>query len=339
MSRLIFVIISMGILLAACGRGSTMSSASKPTAPPASGSTTTVATGSKTATSGCGHPLAAGSTTTTIEVAGRLRTLIVHIPVGYTGARSVPLVLNLHGSTSTASQQELLTAMDASADAKSFIAVYPQALIRSGAGFVWNIPGVPLIGGAPVPAGAADDEQFLERVVTTMESRACIDRKRVYATGLSGGARMSSQLGCDAATIFAAIAPVSGLRLPTPCHAARPVPVISFHGRLDPIDPYNGHGQPYWTYSVPEAARRWAAHNGCDPVPHTSAPVAQVTLTSYNGCKNDAAVELYTLAREGHEWPGGPSLPRRVTRALGPQSNAVNANTTMWTFFTAHRLP
>ena len=95
--------------------------------------------------------------------------------------------------------------------------MYPQAIIPSGAGFVWNIPGVPLIGGSSVPAGAANDETYLEAVVSTMESRACVDIKRVYATGFSGGARMSSQLACDAATTFAAVAPVSGLRLPTPC--------------------------------------------------------------------------------------------------------------------------
>jgi polyhydroxybutyrate depolymerase len=274
-----------------------------------------------------------------IAVAGRSRTVIVHIPQGYTGTRAVPLVLNLHGSESTASQQELLTGMDSTADAESFIVAYPQALIPDGAGFVWNIPGVSLIGGAPVPPGAANDEAFLEQVVATMRARTCIDPKGVYVTGLSGGARMSSQLGCDAAATFAAVAPVSGLRLPAPCDAARTVPVISFHGRLDPVDPYNGHGQPYWTYSVPEAARRWGAHNGCAPAAHVSQPAPSVTRTTYAGCKSNATVELYTLATEGHEWPGGPRLPRRATRVLGPQTDAINANAVMWKFFTAHPMP
>jgi poly(3-hydroxybutyrate) depolymerase len=50
-------------------------------------------------------------------------------------------------------------------------------------------------------------------------------------------------------------------------------------------------------------------------------------------------VALYTLLGEGHEWPGGPHLPRRVTRVLGPQSNAVDADAAMWAFFAAHPLP
>ena len=50
----------------------------------------------------------------------------------------------------------------------------------------------------------------------------------------------------------------------------------------------------------------------------------------------DAAVELYTITGEGHEWPGGPSLPRSLTRALGPQSTGIDANALMWAFFAAH---
>ncbi len=42
---------------------------------------------------------------------------------------------------------------------------------------------------------------------------------------------------------------------------------------------------------------------------------------------------------EGHEWSDGPPLRKRVTRVLGPQSSAVNANAVMWTFFSGHPLP
>jgi poly(3-hydroxybutyrate) depolymerase len=41
---------------------------------------------------------------------------------------------------------------------------------------------------------------------------------------------------------------------------------------------------------------------------------------------------------EGHEWPGGPTLPASLTSLLGPQSTAISANSLMWTFFSAHRL-
>ncbi len=316
------------VLFAACA-----SSTSSPAAPKSANDA------SASASSGCGRPVSSGTTTTSITVGGRTRLFIVHIPSGYSDTHPTPLVLNLHGSGSTAEQQEGFSGMDATADADTFIVVYPQAIIPSGTGFDWNIPGVPLLGGSPVPAGAANDETFLEDVVSTMRSRACIDPTRVYATGFSGGARMSSQLGCDAATTFAAVAPVSGLRLPAKCDAARPVPVISFHGLLDPVDPYAGHGQAYWTYSVPVAAQRWAAHDGCSPTADTSHPDPGVTLTEYGRCRGDSAVELYTFADEGHEWPGGPKLPRSITRGLGPQTDAIHAATVIWSFFAAHSMP
>jgi poly(3-hydroxybutyrate) depolymerase len=52
-----------------------------------------------------------------------------------------------------------------------------------------------------------------------------------------------------------------------------------------------------------------------------------------------AVEELYTIAGEGHEWPGGPLLRAADTSALGPQSQAIDANSTMWQFFEAHPLP
>ena len=146
---------------------------------------------------------------------------------------------------------------------------------------------------------------------------------------------MASQLACDAAGTFAAVAPVAGLRFPDPCPARRPVPVVAFHGTADPVDPYNGNGQAYWTYSVPTAAARWAEHDGCEAAPTTTAGPGY-SLLEYGGCAAGSVVELYSITAEGHEWPGGPPLPAGVTKVLGQQSRAVDANATMWAFFAAH---
>jgi len=265
--------------------------------------------------------------------------VIVHIPSGYGGGSKVPLVLNMHGSGSTAAEQEAFTGMNSTADSNGFIVSYPQALIPDGSGFDWNVPGVPLIGGKSVPAGAANDVSFLTQLVGVLEHRYCIDSARVYATGFSGGARTASQLACDASSVFAAVAPVSGLRRPEPCPGTRPVPIIAFHGTADPVDPYEGNGQAYWTYSVPQAAKDWGVQDGCSNTPAITDPAPGVTLTTYSGCKGAVTIELNTIAGEGHEWPGGPPLPRALTRQLGPQSNAIVADDAMWAFFEAHPLP
>jgi poly(3-hydroxybutyrate) depolymerase len=67
-----------------------------------------------------------------------------------------------------------------------------------------------------------------------------------------------------------AVAPVAGLRRPTPCPTTRAVSVIAFHGTADQVDPYHGHGQAYWTYSVPTAASDWATQDRCTHRPQAT---------------------------------------------------------------------
>ncbi|HET9733438.1 MAG TPA: PHB depolymerase family esterase [Acidimicrobiales bacterium] len=274
----------------------------------------------------------------TFDVGGRPRTVVVHLPAGYRPSSPTPLVLNMHGSGGTAAQQEMLSGMDGTADGQGFIVAYPQAAIPAGGGFDWNVPNVPLLGGEKPPADAPNDVDFLIHLVSDMADTFCVDTHRVFATGLSGGGRMASQLACDASGVVAAVAPVAGLRFPDPCPVSRAVPVVAFHGTADPIDPYQGNGQAYWTYSVPTAAENWARLDHCSATPVSTSGVGY-TLSEYKGCSGKATVRLYSLTGAGHEWPGGPQLPTAITKVLGPQSDAVSANSTMWAFFAAHPLP
>ncbi len=294
---------------------------------------------SASGTSGCGHHRATGSLRYSLTMSGQKRVVIVHVPAGYKGSAKVALVLNLHGSESTARSQEGFSGMDATADADGFIVAYPQAEIEDAAGYDWNVPGEPLINGSLPAASTPSDVTFLTSLVTDLAGQYCINLRRVYATGMSGGGRMASQLACDASGTFAAIAPVAGLRFPGPCPAGRAVPVIAFHGTADPIDPFNGHGEPYWTYSVPTAARLWALHDHCAARPDVTTSGSGYSLTKYAACTGGAVVELYAIRGAGHEWPGGPPMSAAITSVLGPQSDVLNANSRIWAFFEAHSLP
>jgi len=289
---------------------------------------------------GCRSPVAPGATPVLIDardatapahtesvslVAGGVtRHLLVHLP---SGSANTPraLVLNLHGSGGNAAQQEASIGMDPIAEANQFIVAYPDAAITLGSGFAWNVPGQPLLGGGAVPADAADDVAFFAQAITFLEQRYAIDAHRIFVTGMSGGARMTSQLGCDLAGTVAAIAPVAGLRFPTPCAGTRAVAVVAFHGTADTVNPYDGNGEAYWTYSVPSAQQQWGAHDGCGATPTSSPAADNVTLTTYGDCAAGAAVALYTIAGAGHEWPGAPG-----------QTPAIDASTTMWSFFRSH---
>ena len=132
------------------------------------------------------------------------------------------------------------------------------------------------------------------------------------------------------------MAPVSGLRRPTPCPTTRPVPIIAFHGTADPVDPYDGHGR---RLDLLGAGRR--VLGGQDRSSATAdhlAPGQGYTLTAYPDCAGGASVELYSVTGEGHEWPGGPTVSHALSSVLGPQSDAVDADDLMWAFFAAHPL-
>jgi polyhydroxybutyrate depolymerase len=259
----------------------------------------------------CQRPATPG--TATLTAGGRPARL--HVPTGYRADRALPLVLNLHGTGSTAAQQEAASLFDRTADAHRFLVAYPQAARRTGTGFAWNIPGTPAW-----QAAGPDEAAYLRQLVALVSEQYCVDPRRVYGVGFSGGAREVSQLGCEAEPLFAAVAAVGGLRAPSPCPGA-PVPVLGIHGSADAQNPYDGHGPAYWTYPVPEAARRWAGHDHCTGAPvRTTQPGA--VRTAYRPCQGGTAVELYTLPGKGHGWPAG-----------------FPANEVIWTFFADHPQP
>jgi polyhydroxybutyrate depolymerase len=269
---------------------------------------------------GCRVRATSGTSTLTLRVGGRDRLARVHVPRGYDPEHSYPLVVNLHGTGATAAGQESASQLSGTADAHGFLVAYPQGLRRVGTGFAWNVPGTPAFS-----AAGADEAAFVRQLVTTLRGRYCVDPARVYAVGFSGGGRMVSQLACEPGSPFAAVAVVGGLRAPAPCPAG-PVPVLGVHGSADTQNPYNGHGSAYWTYSVPEAARRWAVHNGCSATPTVRTGPVGVGVTTYGGCRATAGVELYTLAGKGHGWPA-------------PRAGGFVADEVIWRFFSDHRLP
>lgn len=94
------------------------------------------------------------------------------------------------------------------ADAEDLVLAAPTGGIPDGDLYSWNIPGVPLANGEDPPPDARDDLQFISDIADTLVNRWGLDPDRVYATGYSGGGRMSSALACELASI-AAIAPAA----------------------------------------------------------------------------------------------------------------------------------
>lgn len=270
----------------------------------------------------CELPRASGTTTHAVDVGGREREYMLVVPEGYDGRRPVPLVLTFHGSGSNPEQQLALSELPAAAGARGFVVVAPYAATpREAGGFTWNVP--------PAP-GRPDDVAFTRAVIEDVGAKVCLDAGRIYASGFSGGARLSSTLACELDGRIAAIGAVGGLRHPADCDPGRAVPIIAFHGTADPVNPYEGGGPEYWGHGVEAAFEAWGAeHGGRGPSETAVAP--SVARLAYAAADSRDAVVLYRLDGMGHVWPGsGYAFPSDV---LGPASDAIDATQLMLDFF------
>jgi polyhydroxybutyrate depolymerase len=290
----------------------------------------------------------------------------LYLPQGYAGER-IPLVLDLHGSSSSGLQQMAGDGIRAVADREGFAVIAPNGAVPFSPapgfdGWAWNIPGVPLVGTTVYPpAGTRDDIQFLSHAIDAVQSVACIDARRVYATGVSGGGRMASQLACDLPGRIAAIAPISGVRFPlasdTPphtvsCQPGRAVPVIAIHGVWDPVNAFAATPPPEagelpaaifppvpgssWSYSAEEAVERWAEHNRCRPTPRVQAETPNIDVVSYRACHANADVVLYKVKDNGHLSPGH-GVPW-LEFLLNPTNDEVDGTVVAWEFLSRYRL-
>lgn len=281
-------------LLAACSGGS-----AAPTAPPTPGAApTNIEAAPLPATCSPARPHAAGDFVLEVAGAGSIAPVLLHVPASYEGSVRSAVVLDFHGGVArpeSPQQHFVYTALFATADAHGFILVTPPN------------EGV-------VAAGA---------VLDAVEALLCVDPDRVFATGLSRGARLSSSLGCGLGGRIAAIAPVAGVQFPgATCVDAGPAPVIAFHGTADTILPFEG---------ARGAVADWAEHNGCG-LPEPEQVSEHVILVRHAGCDRGAAVHLYIVEGGGHTWPGAASRGGPP----GSTTTEISANELMWAFFEAH---
>ncbi|MEN8114881.1 MAG: PHB depolymerase family esterase [Actinomycetota bacterium] len=285
--------------------------------------------------------------------------------------KHVPLVVNLHGSGSTGAQMladEIVNWDGAifsyggtsAADANGFAVLAPTGVAAPMfSGYQWNVPGVPLFQGLPLQ-NDRDDVEFIEHAIDAAADAMCIDLARVYATGLSGGARMASQLACDLADRLAAVAPIAGIRFPlesdaalglpdsADCDPARQIPILTIHGLLDPVNVWADTPpdvDPGWTinpvvegtswsYSGETAVARWVEHNSCRSTPRVTTMTDNIDLVEYRACHNNADVTVVMVNDGGHTIPGYP-LPW----APGQANMEVDGNEVAWDLLASYRLP
>jgi polyhydroxybutyrate depolymerase len=266
----------------------------------------------------------------TISVGGLTRNYLLFVPAAQT-PKSLPAFIMMHGSGSTAAQQENYSQFDTFAQAHGLVVMYPNGIERH-----WNDGRV--IG----HESTADDIGFMKAMLAEVIAQGLIDPKRVYAAGISNGGFMAQHMACVMPEALAGIGVIAATQpVDAACPSPRPMPVIFFQGTADKFVPFNGGpiapqlGNNRGTaMSNAQAVAVWQKRNGCGAPTRTQLPDAKplpVTIETF-ACPPGRGLEDVIIQGGGHTWPGARS-GFLVNMILGPVTDSVNANEMMWTFF------
>jgi polyhydroxybutyrate depolymerase len=226
-----------------------------------------------------------GSSVIQLSSDGIARNAVLHLP-GAAAGHPLPLLIALHGYGGTGASFEQDTGFSRLADKDGFAVLYPSAH-----GPEWAIN------------SSNRDVLFISQLLDRVSSLACVDARRIYATGVSNGGRMAALLGCALSERIAAIAPVSGGYRSLPaCLANRPVSVLEIHGTADTTVPYEGFG-PQHEGAVLSYMFAWAARDGCATQPSKLKVAAHTVRYLWSGCRGGATVEHLRIYGGEHGLP------------------------------------
>jgi polyhydroxybutyrate depolymerase len=254
------------------------------------------AAGSGSVTCPATTTLKAGDNNETITSSGDSRTFIVHVPTGYTGSSPVPVILDFHPLGGSGSQQEGSSGWKGQCDSVGCIAVFPDSSKAKASDNSWNAGYCC----DNAEKNQVDDVQFARDMIKWLETNACVDPKRIYASGGSNGGGMTYRLACQAADVIAAVAPVdfrcvtgkdplanagsvtAANNTACVCTLPRPISVVAYdEGSDNSIVPYNGAQTPSLATDCPPGG-------SCQGIGFPSAVVNRDTWAKFDGCTGSA---------------------------------------------------
>ena len=254
------------------------------------------------------------------------RTYTIRLPRIADSARTLPVVIALHGRGGSGERMAQWSGLDVKADAEGFLLVAPDGT---------GIPRGWYTGFAP--GGAIDDVGFIGTLIDTLASRYRLDRGRVYVAGHSNGGALTHRIASDLSARIAAAAVVAGAvgvrsgdgRTTTIEPPRAPVPMLIIHGSADSVVPYDAIAlTPRGSRAIPapEGARFWARANECAPLePQRDTIASGRALRDRWESRCRAPVVFLTLRDGDHGWPRGDS------------GAAIDATDVIWEFFRQHR--
>lgn len=272
---------------------------------------------------------------------GLQRSYLLHVPAGWSAGADLPLVLAFHGAGSDPTNLRTVSGLGAVADELDFLVAYPEAATGD-----WNTECLEC--GSDAVVDEIDDLGLVSDLVDRIDADIGVDRRRVYAVGISNGALFVHYLACAAQGTITAVASVAATLLAPEhvpaCEDVRPVPIAFFLGSDDTFFPPEGklagndivHVR---LLSIAESVAAWTARDGCDDPPAvTELPDLEddgttVRRERYSGCDGGAEVVYYAIEGGGHTWPGSGVASGGL---LGRTSHEISASDIAARFFLEH---
>ena len=268
------------------------------------------------------------------------REYFIHVPKS--GGDELPVVVALHGYTSTATGFEAAHGLNRHADEHGYIVVYPQGSHfqvddpqgRSFRITSWNDLAAnlgPTTKGPhctddrsqyPCPpecgkcnhcgwTSCYDDVGFMEEILDAMQSEFQTDSGRNYLLGVSNGGMMTLRLGCNLSNRFAAISPIIGQLAPGyECGPDVDLPMLHLYGGRDNTVRYDGKpaGDGFIYTTAAETAAAWSSAMACKNGPNSwqndISQRAGLVCTAYSGCRVGGHEVVSCRDPDGgHAWP------------------------------------
>ena len=262
------------------------------------------------------------------------RSYGLHVPAGWVPGGESPLVLAFHGLQSGPANLRTVSGLDAVADELGVVVAYPAAARGD-----WNTECLDC--GSDAVIDEIDDLGFVADLIDRLDADVGIDRRRVYAIGISNGALFVHYLACAARDRIAAAASVAATLIApeyVPACGSGGLPVAFYLGSDDTFFPPQGRlaGNDLVhvrLLSIEESIDAWVARDGCAGEPAVVAlPDAEddgtsVTRIRYASCASGDEVLYYAIQGGGHTWPGsatgGGAAVGRVSREISASDTAV----------------
>ncbi len=240
---------------------------------------------------------------------GLTREFIYYSPDSLTSG--APLVVVLHGFTSSAEKIMNYSEMNKVANENNFAVVYPQGTMDKDSNTFWNV-GYTFHSDVTV-----DDVDFIVKLVKYLQKKYSLSSTNTFLTGMSNGGEMCYLLACKQPEVFSATAPVAGMMLQSffdNCNSMYPIPVFAVFGTEDKVTNFNGdlnNNDGWGAYpGIPSIINHWAERIDYDTMIIDTLPDINVNDSSfivverYLNSQNENEVLFYKVINGGHDWPG-----------------------------------